>query len=81
MNTGPEIPVHLREKIFEPLYRSDPSRSRKTGGLGLGLAISKKIMEHHGVKIVCDSANGITQFSFCMKTEGLVEKFFKSPSV
>lgn len=37
--------------IFEPFYRSDPSRSRKTGGFGLGLSICRKIMDAHKGKI------------------------------
>lgn len=68
INTGPEIPVHLREKIFDPLFRTDPSRSRKTGGLGLGLAISKKIIEHHEGTIICECEDGVTRFSFCLQT-------------
>lgn len=41
--------------IFEPFYRADPSRSRKTGGFGLGLSISRKIMELHGGEITISS--------------------------
>ncbi len=41
--------------IFEPFYRSDRSRSRKTGGFGLGLSITKKIMDAHRADIIFSS--------------------------
>ncbi len=39
------------EKVFEPFYRTDKSRSRNTGGYGLGLHLCKKIMNAHGGEI------------------------------
>jgi signal transduction histidine kinase len=44
--------------IFEPFYRADPSRSRKTGGFGLGLSIAKKIMDAHNGQINIESKPG-----------------------
>lgn len=44
---GPGIPEPDLPNLFEPFYRVDRSRSRKTGGYGLGLSICKRIMEAH----------------------------------
>jgi two-component system OmpR family sensor kinase len=45
---GPGIPPADREKVFEPFYRREPSRSRQTGGIGLGLAVVRSIARGHG---------------------------------
>jgi len=48
---GPGIPEAHMANIFEPFFRLDPSRSKKTGGYGLGLSICKWIAEAHGGSI------------------------------
>ena len=45
---GPGVPAEQRERIFERFYRTDSSRSRASGGSGLGLSIVSSIMEAHG---------------------------------
>ncbi len=45
---GPGIPSEEIPKLFEPFYRVDRSRSRESGGYGLGLSLCKRIMEAHG---------------------------------
>jgi heavy metal sensor kinase len=57
-DTGVGIgPEHLPH-VFERFYRADPSRSRASGGQGLGLAISKAIVEAHGGSLEISSAPG-----------------------
>ena len=61
-DTGPGIVKEDWEKIFEPFFRVDKSRSRMMGGAGLGLALVKEIaVQHGGDVIVADSTdNGTT---------------------
>jgi two-component system sensor histidine kinase CpxA len=46
-DNGPGIATEDLGKIFEPFYRTDDSRTRSTGGVGLGLAIVRKIIQLH----------------------------------
>ena len=55
---GPGIPPEHLPNIFERFYRADPSRARKTGGAGLGLAIAKQLVEIHGGRIWADNKPG-----------------------
>jgi signal transduction histidine kinase len=48
---GAGIPEREMEKVFEPFYRLEESRSRETGGTGLGLTIARNIAEQHGGRI------------------------------
>ena len=52
---GPGIPERDMPNIFEPFFRIDRSRSKKTGGYGLGLSISKRIVEAHGGAIAVEN--------------------------
>lgn len=57
-NTGEGICETEKLKIFERFYRIDASRSKKTGGYGLGLAIAKSIVEEHHGKIWVEGQTG-----------------------
>ena len=57
-DTGEGIRKGDLEAIFERLYRVDPSRSRATGGVGLGLTIAKQLVEAHGGSISAESTIG-----------------------
>lgn len=55
---GQGIPTEEIPFIFEPFYRVDKSRSKKTGGYGLGMSLVKKIIDAHGGQIEVQSAPG-----------------------
>lgn len=60
---GEQIPKEYCEKIFERFCRIDSSRSRETGGSGLGLSIAKSIMDaHNGTIQVTSNLDGFTSF-------------------
>ena len=59
---GPGVPVALRERIFEPFYRL-PGVSEREGGVGLGLALVRSIVQRHGGQVRCeDRAGGGAEF-------------------
>ena len=59
---GLEIPEGELANIFEKFYRLDAARSTRTGGAGLGLAITKELGEPHGGSIRCESNGKLTSF-------------------
>ena len=62
-DTGSGIPEELRERVFEPFFRVDKSRSRELGGVGLGLALVREIVRvHDGSIAVRSNPSGGTVF-------------------
>jgi two-component system sensor histidine kinase BaeS len=57
-DTGEGIPAADLPHIFERFYRADSARAAKTGGAGLGLAISRTIVEDHGGTVFAESVEG-----------------------
>ena len=55
---GPGIPAEDLPNVFERFYRVDESRSRSTGGIGLGLTIARRLVEAHGGNITVESDPG-----------------------
>jgi signal transduction histidine kinase len=52
---GPGLSQLDLVKVFEPFYRVEGSRSRETGGTGLGLTIAKSVAEGHGGRLVLEN--------------------------
>ncbi|MBP5265406.1 MAG: HAMP domain-containing histidine kinase [Lachnospiraceae bacterium] len=73
-DTGIGIPQEERERIFERFYRTDRSRTRKTGGAGIGLTITKAIVQAHGGEIRCEERpGGGSRFVVILDAKGHIE--------
>ena len=57
-DAGRGIPADALERIFEPFYMVDKSRSKQSGGSGLGLALVKQIADAHGARLEVRSESG-----------------------
>ncbi len=68
-NKGDKIPEYKLEKIFEKFYRMDEARTSKNGGAGLGLAITKQIVELHKGKIVAKNEDEWISFEIKLEKE------------
>ncbi len=66
---GDPIPERQQKLIFEKFFRLDSSRSTKTGGAGLGLAIAKEIVDAHGGSISVKSDEQQTVFTVSLPVE------------
>ena len=58
-DTGPGIPDNELQKVFDPFYRLEQSRSLETGGYGLGLSIARTIIQSHGGDIGLVNRHGV----------------------
>jgi CheY-like chemotaxis protein len=64
-DSGIGIPANKKEMIFQSFTQADESHTRKFGGVGLGLAISRELVERMGGTISCESEEGVgSTFSF-----------------
>lgn len=70
-DTGEGIPEADQKMIFDRFYQVEPHLTRKHGGLGLGLAIAKGLIDLHGGRIWCESVVGYgSRFSFAIPING-----------
>ncbi len=70
-DTGIGIPEDELERVFDRFYQVEPHLTRKYGGMGLGLAIAKGMIELHGGRIWCESVVGMgSRFSFTVPVNG-----------
>jgi signal transduction histidine kinase len=70
-DTGIGIPADEVERVFERFYQVEPHLTRTHGGLGLGLAIAKGMIDLHGGRIWCESVVELgSRFSFALPIDG-----------
>jgi len=72
-DNGPGIPSESLKKIFERFYRVDRSRSRMSGGVGLGLSIVKAIVEKHGGTVAVESSSHGSTFTLTLPREPAIK--------
>ena len=68
-NRGEKIPKYKLDKIFDKFYRVDDSRTSSTGGAGLGLAITKEIIELHGGTISVKNDDEYIEFDIVLNNK------------
>ena len=68
-NSGATIANEDLPYIFERFYRGDKSRSRDSGGAGIGLSIVKELIEAHGGRVGAETGNGETRFLITLPAE------------
>ncbi|MEX1295268.1 MAG: ATP-binding protein [Candidatus Limnocylindrales bacterium] len=69
-NSGESIPAEDLPRLFERFYRVEKSRDRARGGVGIGLAIVKQIVEGWGGRVGAESSSGLTRFWFSLPQGG-----------
>lgn len=70
-DTGAGVPPEALAHLFDPFYRVDASRTRHSGGVGLGLALVRKIVEAHGGRVEAElPAEGGLQVSLSLPVQG-----------
>lgn len=57
-NYGHALPAHLRERVFLPFYRAPSSKEQPDKGLGLGLALARRVVEMHGGHVHIEDGDG-----------------------
>jgi len=74
-DTGSGIPPELRERVFDPFFRVDKSRSRELGGVGLGLALVREIVKvHDGIITIQPNPAGGTIFEVVFARQNVLDK-------
>ncbi len=80
-DSGIGIPPELHDKIFEDFVQADTSATRAYGGSGLGLTITRRIVEMHGGKIWLESAPGKgATFTLALPYDGIADDTITAPS-